>query len=51
MAAYELPSMVFPNFVGFGGATYWGGMPFTDYPNGFIGVIIAFYFGGQAFKK
>lgn len=41
MAAYELPSMVFPNFVGFGGATYWGGMPFTDYPNVFIGVIVA----------
>ena len=41
MAIYELPSLVFPNFVGFGGATYWGGMPFTDYPNGFIGAIIA----------
>ncbi len=41
MALYELPSIVFPHFVGFGGATYWGGMPFTDYPNGFIGIIIA----------
>ncbi len=41
MAPYELPSLVFPNFVGFGGQGYWGGMPFTDYPNGFIGVIIA----------
>ncbi len=40
MALYELPSIVFPNFVGFGGGTYWGGMPFTDYPNGFIGIII-----------
>ena len=41
MSAYELPSIVFPSFVGFGGATYWGGMPFTDYPNPFIGVIVA----------
>jgi hypothetical protein len=40
MALYELPSIVFPNFVGFGGATYWGGMPFTDYPNGYLGVIV-----------
>lgn len=40
MAAYELPSLVFPNFVGFGGASYWGGMPFTDYPNGFIGAVV-----------
>ena len=40
MAAYELPSIVFPGFVGFGGATYWGAMPFTDYPNAFLGVIV-----------
>jgi len=40
MALYELPSVVFPNWVGFGGATYWGGMPFTDYPNAYLGVIV-----------
>ncbi len=40
MALYELPSVVFPNFVGFGGASYWGGMPFTDYPNAYLGVIV-----------
>lgn len=40
MGLYELPSMVFPNFVGFGGATYWGGMPFTDYPNVYVGAIV-----------
>jgi len=40
MAFYELPSIVFPNFVGFGGPTYWGAMPFTDYPNGYVGVIV-----------
>ncbi|MFM7232860.1 MAG: hypothetical protein ACKO3S_12880 [bacterium] len=41
MAPFELPSLVLPNFVGFGNATYWGGMPFTDYPNAFIGFVIA----------
>ena len=40
MGPHELPSIVFPNFVGFGGATYWGAMPFTDYPNGYLGVIV-----------
>jgi hypothetical protein len=28
-----------PGWVGFGGATYWGGMPFTDYPNAYLGVV------------
>jgi hypothetical protein len=41
MGFHELPSVVFPNWVGFGGATYWGAMPFTDYPNGYVGVIVA----------
>ena len=40
MDYHELPSIVFPNFVGFGGATYWGAMPFTDYPNSYLGVVI-----------
>jgi len=40
MGVHELPSIVFPNFVGFGGPTYWGSMPFTDYPNAFLGVIV-----------
>ncbi len=40
MGLYELPSIVFPNFVGFGGQSYWGAMPFTDYPNGYLGVIV-----------
>jgi len=40
MGFYELPSIVFPNWVGFGGGTYWGAMPFTDYPNGYLGVIV-----------
>lgn len=39
MAPYELLAAVVPEWVGFGGATYWGGMPFTDYPNAFLGII------------
>ncbi|NOT35177.1 MAG: hypothetical protein HOP12_13605 [Candidatus Eisenbacteria bacterium] len=39
LAPYELGTFVIPHAVGFGGATYWGGMPFTDYPNAFIGVV------------
>jgi hypothetical protein len=39
MALYELPAIVWPNFAGFGGATYWGSMPFTDYPNAYMGVV------------
>ena len=39
MAPYELGALVVPNAVGFGGATYWGAMPFTDYPNAYIGVV------------
>jgi len=41
MAPYELPASIFANWVGFGGATYWGGMPFTDYPNSYIGIVAA----------
>ena len=40
MAPYELPASIFANWVGFGGATYWGGMPFTDYPNSYVGIIV-----------
>lgn len=39
MAPYELGALVVPNAVGFGGATYWGAMPFTDYPNAYVGVV------------
>ena len=39
MAPWELGTLVIPNAVGFGGATYWGGMPFTDYPNAYIGIV------------
>ncbi len=38
-ALYELPSIVVPGWAGFGGQTYWGGMPFTDYPNAFVGIV------------
>jgi hypothetical protein len=39
LAPYELPSVLVPGWVGFGGPTYWGGMPFTDYPNAYLGVV------------
>src|SRR5262249_14457835 len=35
----ELPSIAVPGWVGFGGQTYWGAMPFTDYPNAYVGMI------------
>lgn len=40
MGLYEIPSIVFPNFVGFGDASYWGAMPFTNYPNAYLGGIV-----------
>ena len=39
LAPYELLEIVVPGWVGFGGATYWGGMPFTDYPNAYLGIV------------
>jgi hypothetical protein len=39
LGPWELPSIVVPGWAGFGGATYWGGMPFTDYPNAFVGMV------------
>ncbi len=53
LAPYELLAAVIPNWVGFGGQTYWGGMPFTDYPNVYLGVVavllaIPALFGGGA---
>ncbi len=39
LAGRELPTIVIPGAVGFGGATYWGTMPFTDYPNAYVGMI------------
>jgi len=35
----EMVTFLFPSFMGFGGATYWGKMPFTDYPL-YFGVIV-----------
>lgn len=39
LGPYELPSVVVPGWVGFGGQTYWGDMPFTDYPNAYVGLV------------
>jgi hypothetical protein len=35
----EMMTFVLPSFYGFGGQTYWGTMPFTDYPN-YMGIAI-----------
>lgn len=35
----EILTFIIPSFVGFGGQTYWGQMPFTDFPN-YLGVIV-----------
>lgn len=34
----EMLTFLIPSFFGFGGQTYWGAMPFTDYPN-YMGII------------
>jgi hypothetical protein len=39
LGPWELPSIVVPGWTGFGGGTYWGGMPFTDYPNAYMGMV------------
>ncbi|HEU5309962.1 MAG TPA: YfhO family protein, partial [Candidatus Eisenbacteria bacterium] len=41
----EMLTFVLPSMFGFGGATYWGTMPFTDYPNymGIVPLALAIY--------
>ena len=41
----EMFTFLLPSAFGFGGQTYWGFMPFTDYPNymGIIILLLAFY--------
>ncbi len=34
----EMMTWLIPSYFGFGGATYWGNMPFTDYPN-YMGIL------------
>lgn len=36
----EILTFILPSFSGFGGQTYWGQMPFTDFPN-YIGIVVA----------
>jgi len=43
----EVLTFFVPSFLGFGGPTYWGNMPFTDYPL-YMG-IIPLFFAGLAF--
>src|SRR5207249_321370 len=41
----EILTFVIPSMFGFGGSTYWGSMPFTDYPNymGIVALALAIY--------
>ncbi len=43
----EILTFVIPSMFGFGGSTYWGSMPFTDYPNymGIVPLALAIYGG------
>ncbi len=41
MSKAELPAALVAGWAGFGGATYWGAMPFTDYPNYYVGLVAA----------
>ena len=45
----EMLTFINPSYYGFGGATYWGNMPFTDYPN-YMGIIILFFAIWSMFK-
>lgn len=40
----EMMTFLVPSWLGFGGSTYWGSMPFTDYPNymGILPLLLAF---------
>jgi len=38
----ELGTFILPSCLGFGGLTYWGSMPFTDYPN-YMGILILIF--------
>jgi len=40
----EIMTFLVPSFFGFGGGTYWGKMPFTDYPL-YMGIIVLFLAG------
>ena len=39
MHPLELFTFLFPGYYGFGGLTYWGFMPFTDFPN-YAGIVV-----------
>ncbi len=40
----EMITFLVPSFFGFGGGTYWGKMPFTDYPL-YMGIVVLFMAG------
>jgi hypothetical protein len=46
----ETMTFLLPSFYGFGGVTYWGNMPFTDYPN-YMGIILLLLAGWAVYKE
>ncbi len=46
----ETLTFLSPSFFGFGGVTYWGGMPFTDFPN-YMGIILLLLAGWAVVTK
>jgi len=38
----EMLTFINPSYYGFGGFTYWGNMPFTDYPN-YMGILVLLF--------
>ncbi len=47
---YEISTWIIPSFYGFGGQTYWGNMPFTDFPN-YMGILTLFLAGCAFFYR
>ena len=46
----EFITLIFPSIFGFGGQLYWGGMPFTDYPN-YMGIFLFIFAIYALFKS
>ena len=51
MHPLELFTFLVPGFFGFGGVTYWGFMPFTDFPNYAGIVVLLLAFAGAVLRR
>ncbi|NHQ59466.1 hypothetical protein G9409_02475 [Chlorobium sp. BLA1] len=50
MHPLELLTFLAPGFFGFGGVTYWGFMPFTDFPN-YAGIVVLLLAVAGAYRR